>query len=176
MARLRHDEEERKYERMVSSPSHIDTRPSFGQQFPLAQQFAQVHQPSNKADMGDDDVTFNDVHRQVVLVINFLVSILGSAAALWILARWWATPARLFLTMGGSLLVAIAEVAVYSAYVWHLGEAKKQDVKLKEVKEIVQTWVVGKEDEGESRQVGKAETTEDVSSLRKRRIKEKEGT
>lgn len=175
MARLRRDEEERKYKRMVSSPSSIDTRPSFGQQFPLAQQFAQVHQPSNKADMGDDDVTFNDIHRQVVLVINFLVSIFGSAAALWILARWWATPARLFLTMGGSLLVAIAEVAVYSAYVWHLGEAQKQDGKLKEVKEIVQTWVVGKEDEGESKEVDKAGTgTEDVSNLRKRKVKEKE--
>ncbi|KUI72449.1 hypothetical protein VM1G_07529 [Cytospora mali] len=176
MARLRHEEEERKYQRMVSSPSAMDTRPTFGQQFPLAQQFAQVNQSSNKADMGDDDVTFNDVHRQVVLVINFLVSIFGCAATLWILARWWSTPARLFLTMAGSLLVAIAEVAVYSGYVWHLGEAKRKDEKIKEVKEIVQTWVVGKEDEGESKEVAKAEVTEDVSSLRKRKIKEKEET
>ncbi|KUI61548.1 hypothetical protein VP1G_08733 [Cytospora mali] len=176
MARLRHEEEERKYQRMVSSPSAMDLRPTFGQQFPLAQQFAQVNQSSNKDDMGDDDVTFNDVHRQVVLVINFLVSIFGCAATLWILARWWSTPARLFLTMGGSLLVAIAEVAVYSGYVWHLGEAKRKDEKIKEVKEIVQTWVVGKEDEGESKEVGKVEATEDISSLRKRKIKEKEET
>lgn len=73
-------------------------------------------------------------------------------------------------------MVAIAEVAVYSAYVWHLGEAKKQDGVLKEVKEIVQTWVVGKEDEGESKEVGSAEVTENVSSLRQRRTKAKEET
>lgn len=174
MARLRHDEEERKYQRMVSPPSSLDALPTFGQRFPLAQRFAEVNRPSSKADMGDDDVTFNDVHRQVVLVINFLVTIFGCAATLWVLARWWSTPARLFLTMGGSLVVAIAEVAVYSGYVWHLGEAKRQDEKIKEVKEIVQTWVVGKEDERESEEVGKVKVTEDISSLRKRKIKENE--
>ncbi|ROV90805.1 hypothetical protein VPNG_09849 [Cytospora leucostoma] len=158
MARLRRDEEERRYQRMVSSPNLLDSQPrNFAQQFPLADQFAQINRPSNKDDMGDDDVLMNDVHRQVVLVINFLVTIFGCAATLWVLARWWSTPARMFLTMGGTLLVAVAEVAVYSGYVWHLGQAKKNEAKLKEVKEIVQTWVVGKEEEGEkgSEEVGK---------------------
>lgn len=149
MARLRRAEEERKYQRMVSPSGYPTTgMPSFAQQFPtssLAHSFAQVNRPSNKADEGDDDVTYNDVHRQVMLVINFLVTIFGCAATLWILARWWSTPARLFLTMGGSLVVAIAEVGVYQAYVWHLSDAKKKDGKLKEVKEVVETWVVGKE-------------------------------
>ena len=153
---------------MVSSPSSLDARPAY------SQQFAQVTQSSNKADMGDDDVTFNDVHRQVMLVINFLVTIFGCAATLWILARWWSTPARLFLTMGGSLVVAIAEVAVYSGYVWHLGEAKRKDAKTKEIKEIVQTWVVGKEDEKESEEVSKEDKTEELPGLRKRKTKEKD--
>lgn len=151
MARLRRDEEERKYQRMVCRSGYPTTgMPSFAQQFPtssLAHSFAEVHRPSTKADEGDDDVTYNDVHRQVMLVINFLVTIFGCAATLWILARWWSTPARLFLTLGGSLVVAIAEVGVYQAYVWHLTDAKKKDGKLKEVKEVVETWVVGKEDE-----------------------------
>lgn len=97
--------------------------------------------------MGDDDITYNDVHRQLMLILNFVLSILGVAASLWILARWWSTPARLFLTLGGSLLVGIAEVALYGGYIWHLGEAKKKDRKFKEVKEIVQTWAVGADDE-----------------------------
>jgi hypothetical protein len=49
--------------------------------------------------------------------------------------------------MGGSALVGIAEVAVYSGYVWHLGQAKKKDKTLKEVKQIVQSWAVSAEDE-----------------------------
>jgi hypothetical protein len=71
--------------------------------------------------------------------------------------------------MGGSVLVGIAEVAVYSGYVWHLGQAKKQDRTLKEVKEIVQTWTV----EGPEPQpsvVGGRSRTEDgtVRAVRRR--------
>lgn len=151
MARLRREEEERTYQRMATR-----TLPTFAQQFPassLASQFADIHRPSTRADEGDDDVTLDDVHRQVMLVINFLVTILGCAATLWVLGRWWSTPARLFLTLGGSIVVGIAEVGVYQAYLWHLGQAKKKDGKQKEVKSVVETWVVGKEQaapEGES--------------------------
>lgn len=112
----------------------------------MAQAFASVNRPSRAADVDEDDVTYGDVHRQLMLILNFAASILGVAATLWIVARWWSTPARLFLTMGGSLVVGIAEVAVYSGYVWHLGQAKKSDKALKEVKEIVQTWTVAAED------------------------------
>jgi hypothetical protein len=145
MARLRKEEEQRAYERMSNPPPPMET---FSQRFPnsstnMAAAFAAVNRPSREADIGDDDVTYNDIHRQLMLILNFLVSILGVAASLWILARWWSTPARLFLTMGGSILVGIAEVAVYSGYVWHLGEAKKKDKAFKEVKEVVQTWTVG---------------------------------
>jgi hypothetical protein len=124
---------------------------TFSQRYPnstnMAQAFAAVNRPSREADMGDDDVTYSDVHRQLMLILNFVASILGVAATLWIVARWWSTPARLFLTMGGSLLVGVAEVAVYSGYVWHLGQAKKKDKTLKEVKQVVQTWTVSREDE-----------------------------
>lgn len=148
MARLRREEEQRTYERMTNPSSPMET---FSQQFPnganIAQAFAAVNRPAREADIGDDEVTYNDVHRQLMLILNFLASILGVAASLWILARWWSTPARLFLTMGGSILVGIAEVAVYSGYVWHLTEVKKKDKSFKEVKEIVQTWTVGTDDE-----------------------------
>jgi hypothetical protein len=163
MARLRRDEEERKYQRMISQPSSLDAPPNF------AQQFAEVNRPADKADLGDDDVTMNDVHRQVMLVINFLVTIFGTAATLWIVARWWSTPARLFLTMGGTLLVAIAEVAVYSGYVWHIGEARKKDSKVKEVKEIVDTWVVNKE--AEAKEVPSSKKDSGAVGARQRKVR-----
>lgn len=141
MARLRREEEERAYERMINPPTPTET---FGQQFPGARSFAAVNQPHSKADLGDDaeDVTYNDVHRQLMLILNFLVSIIGVGATLWVLARWWSTPARLFLTMGGSLVVGVAEVGVYYFYIWHLTDASRKDKKFKEQKEVVQTWVV----------------------------------
>lgn len=165
MARLRRDEEERVYQRMVSSSSASFAYPTTSmatsaRNYPATNNaFASVHRPSNKADEGDDDVTMNEVHRQVMLVINFLVTIFGCAATLWILGRWWSTPARLFLTMGGSIVVGIAEVGVYYAYVWHLGDAKRKDAKVREVKEVVETWVVGaeKEEQEEASETGSKE-------------------
>lgn len=148
MARLRREQEQQEYERMTNPLPPMET---FSQRFPnsthMAQAFAAVNRPSRVADLGDDDVTYSDVHRQLMLILNFVASILGVAATLWIVARWWSTPARLFLTLGGSLLVGVAEVAVYSGYVWHLGQAKKKDNTLKEVKQVVQTWTVSTEDD-----------------------------
>ncbi|KAL2134347.1 hypothetical protein VTI74DRAFT_402 [Chaetomium olivicolor] len=168
MERLRMEQEQREYERMTNPLSPIET---FSQRFPsganMAHAFAAINRPTCEADVGDDDVTYSDVHRQLILILNFLASIIGVAATLWILARWWSTPARLFLTMGGSLLVGIAEVAVYSGYVWHLGQAKKKDKTLREVKQIVQTWTVGAEDEAVI--VGRKTQTEDML---RRRVKD----
>lgn len=146
MARLRRDEEQRAYERMTRPPPATET---FSQRFPhsaMSHAFAEVNRPLRDSDTGDDDVSYNDVHRQLMLLLNFVVSILGVAGTLWVVARWWSTPARLFLTMAGSVVVGIAEVAVYQGYLWHLGEAKKKDGKVREVKEVMQTWVVGKEE------------------------------
>lgn len=142
MARLRREDEQRAYERMARPPPAAET---FVQRFPHAAAFAEVNRPLRESDTGDDDVTYNDAHRQLMLLLNFVVSILGVAGTLWVVARWWSTPARLFLTMVGSALVGVAEVAVYQGYLWHLGEAKKKDGKVREVREVVQTWVVGSE-------------------------------
>lgn len=43
--------------------------------------------------------------------------------------------------------MGVAEVALYSGYVWHLGQAKKKDKAFKEVKSVMKTWVVGADDE-----------------------------
>lgn len=140
MARLRHEEQARSYARMARPAA---SREMFYERFHQASAFASVNQPASPADLGDDEVTHNDVHRQVTLVLNFLVSIAGVAVTLWAAARWWRTPARLFLTMGGSLIVAVAEVVVYRVYVWRLGGDKAKQEGAKEVREVVNTWVVG---------------------------------
>ncbi|KAI1372112.1 endoplasmic reticulum-based factor for assembly of V-ATPase-domain-containing protein [Hypoxylon crocopeplum] len=145
MARLRREEEYRSYERMLKK---APPRESFAQRFPeapMAHSFAEVNRPSKASDIGDD-IEHGDVQKQITLVINFLISIFGSGVALWMASRWWSVPARLFLSLGGSIIVAIAEVAVYSAYTWRMAEGEKTQKKKKEIKEIVETWVVGDDD------------------------------
>ncbi|KAI1475882.1 endoplasmic reticulum-based factor for assembly of V-ATPase-domain-containing protein [Daldinia eschscholtzii] len=169
MARLRREEEERSYERMLKK---APPRESFAQRFPsdpTAQSFAEVNRPIRDSDIGGD-IEHGDIQKQITLVINFLVSIFGCGAALWLAARWWSVPARLFLSLGGSIVVAIAEVAVYSAYTWRMAEGEKNQKKMKEVKQIVQTWVVG-EDDSVKEDLIKAsisENTESDTNLRRR--------
>lgn len=179
MARLRRDEEARTYERMINPSPRPET---FHERYPRAPSTAAFESVNRAAqhDLGDDQVTYNEVHRQLTLVVNFVVSILGVAATLWIAARWWSVPARLFLTLGGSILVAVAEVVVYSGYVWRMGEAKEKQVAEKEVKEVMKTWVVG-QDDGEQRAddavlLPSTESDEADGPLRKRNTASKEKT
>ncbi|KAL3952058.1 hypothetical protein ACCO45_013775 [Purpureocillium lilacinum] len=167
MARLRREEAARAYERMVNPPLRYET---FDQRFPhAAQSFAEANRVTNKADLGDDEVTYNEVHRQVMLIINFLASILGVAATLWVTARWWGLPARIFLTLGGSIVVAVAEVGVYQGYVWRMGQAKTKQKAVREVKEVVQTWVVGQEEKtGEEPLLLKTKDEDADGGVRKR--------
>ncbi|KAI1432969.1 endoplasmic reticulum-based factor for assembly of V-ATPase-domain-containing protein [Xylaria sp. CBS 124048] len=147
MARLRREEEERSYERMLRKAPQ---RESFAERFPLApmaHSFAEVNKPSGLSDMGDDDAEFGDIQKQVTLIINFMVSVFGCGAALWKLAQWWPVSTRLFLSLGGAILVAITEVAVYSAYSWRMSQGEKKQAKMKEVKEVVKTWVIGEEED-----------------------------
>ncbi|KAL8406660.1 hypothetical protein RB596_005221 [Gaeumannomyces avenae] len=148
MARLRRDEEARAYERMVKPPKTPADSLHSPHRFPSstaqASSFAAVNRPQREFDMGDgeDEMMVGDVHRQLMLVLNFLLSIFGVAGTLWVLARWWSTPARLLLSMFGAVAVGVAEVGVYYFYVWHLADASKKDKKLKERKTVVQSWVV----------------------------------
>lgn len=146
MARLRVEQEEREYERLTQRNN--GTRETFAQRFPgapmdMAHAFAEANRPFRAEDIEGDEFEFGDVQRQVTLIFNFLVSIIGVGAALWMLAKWWPTPARLFLAMGGSIVVAITEVVVYSIFNWRIKEGSKREGRKKEQKEIMNTWVVG---------------------------------
>ncbi|KAM0480833.1 hypothetical protein ACHAPX_003720 [Trichoderma viride] len=166
MARLRRDEDARAYERMINPPLPLET---FSSRFPnAAHAFAEANRPSKAEDLGDDEITYNEVQRQVMLIINFLVSIVGVAATLWIAGRWWSLSARVFLTLGGSIVVAIAEVAVYSSYMWRMGEAKSKQGAVKEIKEVVQSWVVGQEGEDDGDKSVLLQSKAEDESVRRR--------
>ena len=143
MARLRREEEARIYERMINPPLPTET---FEQRFPgsgVAKLF-----PSSQADIGeDDDMTYADVNRQMALIINILVSIVACSVAIWLAARHWTTPARLGLSMGGSGMIGVAEVVVYTGYLRRVKDARRREQNRPETKEITKTWVIGGEDE-----------------------------
>jgi hypothetical protein len=173
MARLRQEEESRAYERMINPPPPQET---FLRRFPTtsgAYAFSSTaaYEPFNSS-TEEDDITYTDVSRQITLILNVLISVVACGAAIWIAARWWDTPARLALSMSGSLLVGIAEVVVYSGYIRRLAEAKQKEGAVKEIKEIVKTWVIGgREDEMEKQSIESVALTakEDHSTLRERR-------
>lgn len=139
MARLRREEAARAYQRMVSPTPPTE---SFYDRFPTAA----VNRPTHASDLGDeDDVSYAEVQRQVMLIINFLVSILGVAGTLWVAARYWSLPARLLLALSGAIVVAVAETAVYRVYLWRKGQARAKQKAVVETQEVVNTWVVGKD-------------------------------
>jgi len=141
MKRLRQEEEQRQYERMINPPAPHELG---GQS---AMYGSQAFNPATSIGQGPDsqevdDVTFADVNRQMALIINVLVSIIACSVAIWIAARRWDVPQRLGLSMTGSGLVAAAEVAIYMGYIRRIKDAKSLEQKVVESKEVVQSWVL----------------------------------
>ena len=144
MARLRASEEARSYERMLNPPP---ARESFTQRFPGAR--ARMPDAFSIGLDEVDDVSYEEVHRQIILIINVLISIVCVAVFVWVAARHWSVGKRLGLSMASSLAVAIAEVVVYSGYVRKVQEAKRAEKKKPEIKEIVASWVLDRSKIGE---------------------------
>ena len=141
MKRLRAEEEMRQYERMINPPPPQET---FSQRFPNAINGFDPYTSigSGPAAQEVDEVTYADINRQMALIANVLISIIACSVAIWIAARRWDVPQRLGLSMSGSGLVAVAEVAIYMGYIRRIKEAKDKEVKKVETKEIVDTWVL----------------------------------
>lgn len=168
MARLRHEEEGRAYERMIEPPVPVET---FAQRFPNSQHLNLF--PTSKEDIGEDEeITYADVNRQMALIINVLVSIIACSVALWMVASHWSTPKRLSLSMGGSSMVGVAEVVVYAGYIRRLKEARERGRKKIEIKEIIKTWVIGgeeKEDEYATKAIEMSDTK--AKNVRRRKAR-----
>jgi hypothetical protein len=155
MARLRADEEARAYHRMLN-PDPLAKTETFSQRFPNTATPFSLSTPYDQVD--EDELSYEEVHRQIILIINVLVSIVACAVFFWVAARHWSVPKRLGLSMGGSGAVAIAEVVVYSGYVRRIAEAKKKEKKKPEIKKIVQSWVI---DGGENKEASNSSGSKD---------------
>lgn len=138
MQRLREQEEQRQYERMINPPAPLET---FNQRFPDA---VSSHGRGHGADGVEevDEVTYADVNRQTILIINVLISIICTSVAVWMAARRWSVPQRMALAFTSSTVVAVAEVVIYTGYIRRIQEAKAKERKVIEKKEVVSTWVI----------------------------------
>lgn len=167
MARLRREEEALAYERMINPPLPMET---FQQRFPNA---AGSKLFGNVEVNEDDEVTYADLDRQMALIINVIVSIVACSVALWLASRHWSTPRRLGLSMGGSGLVAVAEIVVYMGYLRRVTKAKEKTKKQREVKEIINTWEIGTRKNGSKSETSLAlvEDLREENGLRKRQIR-----
>ena len=142
---------------------------TFAQRFPMS---SAAHAfPSSQDPVPEDEVTYADVNRQMAMVANVLLSIIACAGAIWVAARWWSTPARLALSMSGSLLVGIAEVVVYGGYISRVTEAKSKEKGVQEIKEVVRTWVIGGGEDEEQDQSVSIEGKQDPDDVKARRRK-----
>ncbi|EME42214.1 hypothetical protein DOTSEDRAFT_25849 [Dothistroma septosporum NZE10] len=140
MQRLREQEEQRQYERMVSSPPAAET---FSQRFPNAgASFGPGIAIGHNAADDIDDVTYAEVNRQMILIINVLISIVCTSIAVWMAARRWSVPERLGLSFSSSTVVAVAEVAIYMGYIRRIKDAKTKERSLPEKKVITDTWII----------------------------------
>lgn len=138
MTSLRQDEEARAYERMINPPPLRET---------FADRFASGPSPAlfntTLKEIGDDDITYADINRQLALIINILVSIVACSVAIWMVSRHWSTPSRIGFSMGGSILIGVGEIVVYAGYIQRIKDAREKAKKQKEVKKIISTWVIG---------------------------------
>ena len=142
MQRLRKEEEQRQYELMLNPAPPVE---SYSQRCPHA-----MSSYGSNGGLGPigaipddvDEVTYADINRQMTLIINVLISIICCSVAIWIAARRWDVPQRLGLSMSGSGIVAVAEVAIYMGYIRRIKDAKVKEGKKIEKKEIVETWVL----------------------------------
>lgn len=165
MARLRREEEDRAYERMINPPLPTET---FSQRFPNSPHAALF--PAAQADIGEDDeVSYADINRQMALIINILISIVACSVAIWLAARHWSTPTRLGLSMGGSGVIGIAEVVVYAGYLRRIKEAREKGKRDVEIKEVIKTFVIGGGDEkGDESILVDAKTSKDDEVRRRK--------
>jgi len=137
MARLRREEEARKYNAMLTSSTGGNS----------SNPFALSPKPSSHSTFAtgedEEEMTFADVNRQLTLIINVLVTIIACGVSIWLVAGHFSAPRRLALAMGGAFLVAVAEVAIYAGYLRRITEAKTVEKGKKEKKTVIGTWTIG---------------------------------
>lgn len=137
-ARLLKEQEQREYDRLL--PVSTTKSPSL-----------------LSSEDGSDDISPS-------LVLNILLSIVLCAFVAFHVTRFWSdTGLRVLMALGVGIVVGVAEVAVYSAYLM-----KKADARAKENKKKEQKFVIG-----EAKIDKKSEGVIDLGDIRKTEDKEK---
>jgi TMEM199 family protein len=109
MERLRREQEQREYAHLVSNREPAD--------------FA--------ADDEKDDISPS-------LVLNILLSVVLCAAAVFHLTRWWSSDGiRVLLSLGTGIVVGVAEVGVYMAYLRKVRMSKTKERNKLERKSLI---------------------------------------
>ncbi|KAJ9611230.1 hypothetical protein H2200_004413 [Cladophialophora chaetospira] len=109
MERLRREQEQREYRSLVSKRESAD----------LA------------SDDDQDDISPS-------LVLNILLSIVLCAMAVFQLTRWWSNDGvRVLLSLGTGIVVGVAEVVVYMAYLRKVGTSKQKERSRVEKKVVI---------------------------------------
>ncbi|KAK9390635.1 endoplasmic reticulum-based factor for assembly of V-ATPase-domain-containing protein [Lipomyces mesembrius] len=79
-----------------------------------------------------------EIKQQISVIINIMFSVVSVAFAMW---TWGGsslnTGKRLLLSMLASLVVLVAEVTLYMGYIQRIDDARKEEKRTKEIKEVI---------------------------------------
>lgn len=145
MARLRADQERKEYRAMV------------------AKQEAESQQALSGKTSSDELEEKDDISPS--LVLNILLSVVMCAAVAFHLTRWWPNDGvRVLVSLGTGIVVGVAEVTVYAAYLRKVEESKMKERKKKERKELIGefTGEIGDDNAQEGREVSHTGTDAEV--------------
>ena len=117
MARLKAEQEQREYRKLVSRHVRDET--------------------ADQETGEKDDVSPS-------LVVNILLSIVMCAVAMFVMTRYWRNDGlRVLVSLGTGLVVGVAEVGVYAIYLRKVRIAKEKEMKKKEKKFIIDREEIG---------------------------------
>lgn len=120
MSRLRAAEEQKTYTALLAQQARDERRALYGHADPSDEETEDNISPS--------------------LVLNILLSVVMCAVAMFQITKWWAggnDGVRVLMSLGTGIIVGVAEVGVYAAYLRKVSEAKMKERKMRERKEMV---------------------------------------
>lgn len=106
----------------------------------LARQEAESQQALSAETTSDAAAEKDDISPS--LILNMLLSVVLCAAVAFHLTRWWPNDGvRVLVSLGTAVVVGVAEVTVYAAYLRKVTESRLKERKKKEQKEFIGEYV-----------------------------------
>jgi TMEM199 family protein len=122
--RLLAEQEQREYDALLQTSNNLKNTSSLASL-------------TSSSDSDSDDISPS-------LILNILLSIILCAFAVFYATRYWANDGvRVLLALGVGILVGVAEVVVYEAYLRNVGLARKREARRREKKVVMSVEEVG---------------------------------